>query len=74
MGFGSAGISLGVDAGLNVVREFWPEIRHPHRHANAAAASVATPAAIADDTAAVEAAEVVVLDQNGKALEAEPQQ
>ncbi len=31
-GFGSAGVSLGVDAGLNVVREFWPEIRHPHRH------------------------------------------
>ena len=31
-GFSSAGITLGVDAGLNVVREFWPEIRHPHRH------------------------------------------
>lgn len=31
-GFGSAGITLGVDAGLNVVREFWPEIRHPHHH------------------------------------------
>jgi hypothetical protein len=30
-GFGSAGISLGADAGFNVVREFWPEIRHPHR-------------------------------------------
>lgn len=31
-GIGSAGISLGVQAGSNVVREFWPEIRHPHRH------------------------------------------
>jgi hypothetical protein len=30
--FSSAGITLGVDAGQNVVREFWPEIRHPHRH------------------------------------------
>jgi hypothetical protein len=30
-GFSSAGISLGVDAGSNVVREFWPEIRHPRR-------------------------------------------
>lgn len=28
-GASSAGISLGVDAGSNVVREFWPEIRHP---------------------------------------------
>lgn len=31
-GFSSAGTSLAVDAGLNMVREFWPEIRHPHRH------------------------------------------
>jgi len=23
---------LGVDAGSNVLREFWPEIRHPHSH------------------------------------------
>lgn len=30
-GFTSAGITLGADAGVNVVREFWPEIRHPHR-------------------------------------------
>ena len=28
-GLGSAGVTLGVDAGLNVTREFWPEIRHP---------------------------------------------
>jgi hypothetical protein len=28
----SAGITLGVQAGTNVVREFWPEIRHPHQH------------------------------------------
>jgi hypothetical protein len=31
-GFSSAGITLGIDAGQNVVREFWPEIRHPHRN------------------------------------------
>lgn len=30
-GFSSAGVSLGIDAGTNVLREFWPEIRHPHR-------------------------------------------
>ena len=31
-GFSSAGITLGVDAAGNVIREFWPEIRHPHSH------------------------------------------
>ncbi|MBV8846801.1 MAG: hypothetical protein JO307_28670 [Bryobacterales bacterium] len=31
-GFASGGISLGVNAGLHVTREFWPEIRHPHQH------------------------------------------
>jgi hypothetical protein len=31
-GFSSGGITLAVDAGLNVVREFWPNIRHPHSH------------------------------------------
>ena len=33
-GASSAGVALGADAGANVVREFWPEIRHPrtHRH------------------------------------------
>lgn len=31
-GFATGGIMLGVDAGTHVVREFWPEIRHPHRH------------------------------------------
>lgn len=30
-GFSSAGVSLGIDAGTNVIREFWPEIRHPRR-------------------------------------------
>jgi hypothetical protein len=30
-GFSSAGISLGVDAGTNVIREFWPEIRRRKR-------------------------------------------
>ncbi len=31
-GFLSGGITLGVDAGTNVLREFWPDIRHRHRH------------------------------------------
>jgi len=33
-GFASGGISFGVDAGLNVVREFWPEIRNFRRRKN----------------------------------------
>jgi hypothetical protein len=33
-GFASAGTTLGVDTGMNVVREFWPEIRHPHRRSD----------------------------------------
>jgi len=33
-GFGSAGISFGADAAYNVVREVWPEIRHPRRSKN----------------------------------------
>lgn len=32
LGFTSGGITLGVDAAGNVIREFWPEIRHPHTH------------------------------------------
>jgi hypothetical protein len=32
-GVTSAGVTLGIDAAYNVVREFWPEIRHPHSHA-----------------------------------------
>ncbi len=31
-GASSAGIALGADAGMNVVHEFWPEIRHPRAH------------------------------------------
>ncbi len=31
-GVASGGITLGVDAAGNVVREFWPEIRHPRGH------------------------------------------
>ncbi len=31
-GFASGGITLGVDSGVHVLREFWPDIRHPHRH------------------------------------------
>jgi hypothetical protein len=28
-GFESGGITLAIDTGMNVVKEFWPEIRHP---------------------------------------------
>jgi len=31
-GIASGGLTLGIDAGSHVLREFWPEIRHPHRH------------------------------------------
>ena len=31
-GAATSGVLLGADAGSNVVREFWPEIRHPHAH------------------------------------------
>ncbi|SRR5579871_15919 len=31
-GLASGGVILGVDAGTHVVKEFWPEIRHPGRH------------------------------------------
>jgi hypothetical protein len=31
-GFATGGILLGVDGGTHVLHEFWPEIRHPHRH------------------------------------------
>jgi hypothetical protein len=46
-GASSAGISLGVDAGFNVTREFWPEIRHPHRRVKPAQ----TPGRVATRTA-----------------------
>lgn len=35
-GFSSAGVTLGMDAAANVLKEFWPEIRHPHSHARTA--------------------------------------
>ncbi len=38
-GFTSGGITLGVDAGSNVVREFWPEIRHPRSRAKRTSAN-----------------------------------
>jgi hypothetical protein len=45
-GFSSAGTSLAVDMGIHVLREFWPEIRHPHRkNAPAGATAQAEPAA-----------------------------
>jgi len=31
-GFTSAGLVLGIDAAGNVIKEFWPEIRHPRSH------------------------------------------
>lgn len=49
-GFASGGISLGIDAGTHVLREFWPEIRHPHRHGSSANVSApAEPPAESDE-------------------------
>jgi hypothetical protein len=31
-GLTTSGISLGMEAGFHVAREFWPEIRHPRSH------------------------------------------
>ncbi len=31
-GFAATGVGFAGEAGMNVLREFWPEIRHPHRH------------------------------------------
>lgn len=38
-GFLSGGITLGVDAGGHVLREFWPEIRHPRSHSHVEASA-----------------------------------
>ena len=32
-GFAATGVGFGAEAGMNVLHEFWPNIRHPHRHA-----------------------------------------
>jgi hypothetical protein len=49
-GFLSGGITLGVDAGSHVIREFWPEIRHPRSHSRRPAAPrAAAPAAISEN-------------------------
>lgn len=39
-GLTSAGTTLAIDAAYNVVREFWPEIRHPHSHSAVPARSL----------------------------------
>jgi len=44
MGFASGAITLGVDAGMNEVKEFWPEIRHPRSHASLQTPELASPA------------------------------
>lgn len=49
-GFTSGGITMGVDAALNVVKEFWPDIRHPHRRPKTAG-KVAEPDDSAGDLA-----------------------
>jgi len=46
LGFASGAITLGVDAGMNVVKEFWPDIRHPHSHASLQSPALASPADI----------------------------
>lgn len=57
-GFGSGGITLGVDAGLNVVKEFWPEIRHPRRHSAARATASTATVAVLDEPSAVDSPEI----------------
>lgn len=42
-GFMSAGITIGVDAGTNVLREFWPDIRHRLHHDEAFAPAASQP-------------------------------
>jgi hypothetical protein len=45
-GLSSAGIGFAAEAGMNVMREFWPEIRHPRRgRANPPQKPASTPAA-----------------------------
>jgi hypothetical protein len=55
-GFASGGITLGADAGMHVIREFWPEIRHPHRKHVPAAPSAAQAALVTEEVPAPEEA------------------
>ena len=59
-GMSSAGISLAVDAGVNVLREFWPEIRHPRRRLNEARAQAIAPAPEPEMVAAAPEIEIEV--------------
>lgn len=43
-GLSSAGVGFGAEAGMNVLREFWPDIRHPHRRAHRAPSGNPAPA------------------------------
>jgi hypothetical protein len=60
LGFSSAGTSLAVEVGIHVLREFWPDIRHPHRrNAPDGATAQAEPAALTpgpEDTSSEESA------------------
>ena len=60
-GMSSAGISLAVDAGVNVLREFWPEIRHPRRRLNEARAQALAPAPEPPETETEAEIEVIEL-------------
>ena len=68
-GMSSAGISMAVDAGVNVLREFWPEIRHPRRRLNEARAP--QPDKEIETRAEIEVIEVVELDAK-ECLECNP--
>jgi hypothetical protein len=48
-GFASGGITLGIDAGSHVLREFWPEIRHPRRHHSEAKATAVAEPVVAEE-------------------------
>ena len=43
-GLSTSGLMLVGDAGSNVLREFWPEIRHPRRRLNEARGQAMAPA------------------------------
>jgi len=64
IGFMSAGITLGVDAGSNVLREFWPNIRHPHRHSEENSANPHARPAVQQNTSTTKS----TIHSNGQAF------
>jgi hypothetical protein len=71
-GFASTGISFGVDAGMNVIREFWPEIRHPRRRLENATAQTKPPIEPQPELETKAEIEVIEIDADG-CLECAPE-